>query len=442
MNLRVIAIVVAALLALGARGADAASDDEIAQIRAQLQALIQRMDRLEQENTLLKAENEHLKAQDDYLKAETRGLRKDSATQAAEVAKVQGADWAGRVTLKGDLRYRYEYIHDEALTASGVQGTADRYRDRIRARMAIEARATDDIRVGLGLATAENGDPRSTNQTLEGVFTRKPFDLDLAYFDWRFASWGNLIGGKMRQPFLKVGQSGFWDADINPEGLALAVNRGMWFGSAYGYWLDELSGPASARTSDVMLYGGQVGVKLPVGSTASLLVAASYYDVSAGVGRAPFYNGSSNGNTTIGVGTPPTQVLVYDYRVIDLGAEWNMLLGTLPVQLWADVAHNQDPDDRDLAWGLGAMLGRASNAKTWEAGVSYQKIEKDALFAQLIDSDFANGTSDAEGWTLRGAYAPVRNWTLNATYFINKRNIDVGSESDYDRAQLDFNVKF
>jgi hypothetical protein len=78
----------------------------------------------------------------------------------------------------------------------------------------------------------------------------------------------------------------------------------------------------------------------------------------------------------------------------------------------------------------------------------YQVIEKDALFAQLIDSDFAGGVSDVEGWTLRAGYAPVKNWAINATYFFdNKLNRDkansVGqTDVDYNRLQVDFNVKF
>lgn len=437
MNKLVIAAVAAA--ALASTSVQAASDEEIAEIRAQLQALIQRVDKLEQENTALKTENEALQAQDDYLKAEARGLRKDSATHAAEAAKVKGADWARKVALKGDVRYRYEYIGDDALDASGVQSSADRYRDRIRARVSIEAKATDSLLVGVGLATTEGGDPRASNQTLDGVFSRKSFDLDLAYFDWKFATWGSLIGGKMKQPFLRPGQSVFWDGDVNPEGLALAFNRGIWFGTAYSYWIDEVSAAESARTSDVMLYGGQVGVKLPLGAS-SVTLAAHYYDLSGGVGRAPFYNANANGNTTALVGTTP--VLVYDYEVISLMAEFNMMLGQTPLQLWADVAQNQDPHDYDMAWSTGVLFGKASNPKTWEVGTSYQKIEKDALFAQLIDSDFGGGATDGEGWIFRGGFAPVRNWTLSATYLLNERNVDLGAESDYDRLQLDFNVKF
>jgi hypothetical protein len=437
-NLMIATAIAATLSYLPARAAATASPEELAHIREQLQGLMQRVDRLEQENTTLKTENENLKAQDDYLKAETRGLRKESATQASEAAKVKGTDWASKIAIKGDLRYRYEYIGDEALNSAGVQSSADRYRDRIRARVNIEAKPTDTIVVGLGFATTEGGDPRSSNQSLDGSFSRKSLDLDLAYFDWKFASWGDLIGGKMKQPFVKPGQSVFWDGDVNPEGLAFAFNSGMWFGSAYSYWIDEISGAESTRTADVKLNGGQLGVKIPVGAS-SLMLAAHYYDLTAGIGRAPFFGGSSNGNTTVGTTTP---VLVYDYEVINVMAELNLMLGATPLQFWVDGAQNQDPEDFDTAWAAGVLFGKASNNRTWEFGTSYQVIEKDALFAQLIDSDFGGGTSDSEGWIIRGAFAPVRNWTLNATYFINQRNVDVGTEADYDRLQVDFNLKF
>jgi len=448
----VLAAAVATALSSVAMSANAASpNSDVTQIREQLEGLMKRVDKLEQENTELKSENETLKAsdeklqaQDDYLKAEARGLRKEAATQSMEVAKVKGADWAGKVAITGDVRYRYEMISDDTL--SGGVTTADRYRDRIRARLAATVKATDNITVGIGMTTTENNDPRSGNQSLTGTFSKKSFDLDLAYFDWKFASWANLIGGKMKQPFVKPGQSLFWDNDITPEGLAVNFSSGIFFGTAYNYWITEISGAETTRTADTMLHGAQVGVRLPVGSS-NLVLAAHYYDLSAGQGRAPFYNSSANGNTTVNVGTPATAVLLNDYEVINLSAEFNTLIGSLPLQIWADAAQNQDPSDLDTAWSAGVLFGKASNYRTWEVGAAYQSIEKDALFAQLIDSDFAGGNSDNEGWVLRGAYTPVRNWTLNATYFLNKRNVDVPTSSgqfdiDYDRLQLDFNVKF
>ena len=455
----VLAAAMATALSTMSMGAQAASSpNELAQIREQLEALLQRVDRLEQENTELKAQNEALKAtdeklqaNDDYLKGEARGLRKEAAQQAVEVGKVKGADWAGKVALTGDVRYRYEMISDETL--SGGVPAADRYRDRIRARLAATVKATDNITVGIGMTTTEGSDPRSGNQSLNNVFTKKGFDLDLAYFDWKFATWGNLIGGKMKQPFVKPGQSMFWDNDITPEGLAVGFQTGMFFGTAYNYWLNEISGGENTRTADTMLHGLQIGTRLPIGSN-SLMLAAHYYDLSAAVGRSPFYNGGSNannanGNTILDLdpGTATNAVLVYDYEVINLSAEFNMLLGQTPLQFWADAAQNQDPSDEDTAWAAGVLFGKASNYRTWEVGAGYQKVEKDALFAQLIDSDFAGGFSDNEGWVLRAAYAPVRNWTINTTYFLNNRNAEVANSSgqvevDYDRLQVDFNVKF
>jgi len=420
----------------------AATSEELTDIRNQLRNLMERVDRLEQENAALRARQ----GEGAYPKSDTRDVHEQST---AQVDNVEPADASSRVAFKGDVRYRHEQIHDDTLDASGVR-TADRYRDRIRMRLNAQVQATDNISVGVGFATVEGGDPRSTNQTLGDVFSRKSLDLDLAYFSWSFIAGMQLIGGKMQQPFFKPGQSLFWDGDVNPEGLAFTFERGALFGSAYGYWVDEFSGPENARTSDTMLLGGQIGARLPLGES-NLVLAAHYYDLSAGQGRAPFFNGDANGNTTITAGTPPEAVLLYDYRVVDLMAEFNTSVGArwgaLPLQVWADVAQNQDPSNLETALAAGAMLGAAASARTWQFGAAYYSVEKDALFAQLIDNDLGSGFSDAAGWVLRAGYAPAENVTLNATYFINKRNVDVPNAAgqtdvDHERLQLDLNVTF
>lgn len=449
-NLLLASAVAAALSYVPASEA-ATSPDDLTQIRQQLESLMQRVDKLEQENTDLKGENDQLKAQADYLKAETKGLRKDAANAAVDAAKVKGTDWASKITLKGDVRYRHEEISDNSLSNAAAAGqpanpqqTADRYRDRIRARVSLEAKVTDKLLAGIGFTTTENSDPRSGNQSLTGAFSKKALDLDLAYLDWKFASWGDAIFGKMKQPFFKPGQSYFWDNDITPEGIALNFNSGIVFGTAYGYWINEVSGTENIVTADTQLFGGQIGLKLPIGAS-NLTLAAHYYDLASGQGRAPFYNNSANGNTTVTLNN--SAVLLNDYQVAELGAEWNMNLGALPLQVWADFAQNQDADDFDQAYGAGVLLGKAANARTWELGTSYHKQEKDALFGQLVDSDFGAGNTDVEGWVLRAGYAPQKNMIFNLTYFLNKRNVDVPNalgqtNIDYKRLQVDFNAKF
>ena len=232
MKNMLIATAIAAALSLPAGAYAATSPDDLAQIREQLQGLMQRVDKLEQENTALKTENEDLKAQDDYLKAETKGLRKDTATISSDAAKVKGADWASRIVAKGDLRYRHEQIKDPTRAGPLGLNDEDQTRHRIRARLGFDAKVTDTLMLGLQVATGGD-DPRSSNQTLGSVNSRKAIGFDLAYFDWKFASWGDLIGGKMKFPFVRPGQSLFYDGDINPEGLAFQFNRGTLFGSAW-----------------------------------------------------------------------------------------------------------------------------------------------------------------------------------------------------------------
>jgi hypothetical protein len=86
----------------------------------------------------------------------------------------------------------------------------------------------------------------------------------------------------------------------------------------------------------------------------------------------------------------------------------------------------------------------------------YQLVEKDALFAQWIDSDFAAGLTDGKGSAVRFAYQFARNWRFNLTYMMNETNNDVPvqvtipgstatrivSDREYKRLQLDLNMTF
>jgi cell division septum initiation protein DivIVA len=119
-------VAAAVLSCLATFAAYSADGGELGEVREQLNLLLPRVERLESENVAIKAENETLKTQADYLKSETRGLRKEAAAQASEVAKVKGADWASKIALKGDRRYRYEQISDETRNSSGALATADR----------------------------------------------------------------------------------------------------------------------------------------------------------------------------------------------------------------------------------------------------------------------------------------------------------------------------
>ena len=456
MRNTVLATAVAAVLALAAPQAFAqargtATKADLQAVQTQMQALAERLERLEASNTQLQSENEQLKAvvdrreaEIDYLKSQTRELREEGAVVSNEVSKVKGADWAGKIKFKGDLRLRDENIEQERVSDGAAVDAADRNRARIRARFGFDAKVSDNVKATVQLASG-GADPRSSNQTLTNEGSRKEIGLDLAYVDWRFTDGANLTLGKVKYPFWRPGQSLFFDGDVNPEGVAVAFDRGMFFGSAYGWWLEERYNAApTGQNADTIMLGAQLGAKFALLGGETKL-AVHYYDLGGGEGSNPFFAGLAFGNTTVPetVGTTTTQVLAYDYNVAMISAEMGLVAGNRPLSIWFDYAQNVASGvEYDTAYALGVTLGKASNPKTWEAGLFYQSMDKDALFAQMIDSDFADGTTDAEGWVIKGGYAPVRNVTLNGTYFINTRNKDVGTELDYNRLQLDVNYKF
>ena len=420
---------------------------EMEAMQAQLQALAERLNRLEATNTQLQTENAALKtqverreAETDYLKAQTKELREEAAVTSNEIGKVKGADWATKIKARGDLRYRHEEIHRERIADDDtVQDAEDRYRHRIRARFGIDAQVSDHLKTTFQLSTSQDDDPRSSNQSLDEVSTRKAINLDQAYADWTFAQGANLVFGKQPYPFYRPGQSLFFDSDFNPEGIAAKFERGILFGGAYGWWLEERHSDDPANDSvDTFVAGAQLGLKVPMGDASNLVAFVHYYDCGACQNRSPFYDDDSNGNTV-----DDANALVFDYEIGELGAEFNTQIGSLPLQLFGNYAQNMaDGVEEDTAYNAGFRLGRASNPRSWELAAMYQSIDKDGLFGQFIDSDFGNGETDSEGWALRGAYAPVRNIAVNLTYFINTLNKDVGTELDYDRLQLDLNWKY
>jgi len=465
----VLATAVAATLALAAPQAFAqakgtATKAEVQAIDAQMKALAERLNKLEASNAQLQTENEQLKAvvdrreaEVDYLKSQTKELREEGAVASNEISKVKGADWATKIKFKGDLRVRNENIEQERVADGAIEDAANQNRTRFRARFGFDAKVTDTTKVVLQLASDPTGDPRSSNVTFDSTATRKGVGIDLAYADWAFMPGASLTLGKVKYPFWRPGQSLFFDGDFNPEGVAVGYERGMFFGSAYGWLLEEnFDSNPDAQNADTQMIGAQLGLKFALLGGETRL-AAHYYDLGGGEGSNPFYLGNAFGNSTVTEtlsATVSRQVLLYDYNVAMLSGEMGLTLADLPFSIWADYAQNMADDvDDETAYSIGVTLGKASNAKTWEAGLFFQDIGKDALFAQMVDSDFGNGVTDAEGWVIKAGYAPVKNVTLNGTYFINTRN-QCGSnnrlcgtgideyELDYNRLQLDVNYKF
>jgi hypothetical protein len=441
-------VAVASLLAAPAYAQQAPTTQEILR---ELQALGQRVQKLEQDNGALRAENAELREKNDRIEATTEYLRDNaSATRkqlaeegpkVAEAEKIsKGAEWTSRIAWKSDLRYRNEYLDPE-------EASDDQTRHRIRARFGMTGKVNDTLSATVQIATnGNNNDPRSTNQTLGEGATRKGVGIDLAYAEWKPIDGFSMLAGKMPQPWVKP-PGLLWDGDITPEGMAAKFAQGPFFASAFGFWMSERS-----TSSDATLLGGQLGLTADLGA-AKLTGAVGYYDFGAvqnqitttsttGCIANPAFFGGAQGNTTFSDGS--CSRLANDFNIIEGLIQADMTVGALPLTLFAHYMQNQEASDLDTAYNAGFALGKASNPKSWEFGYFYQVVEKDSQFGQFTDSDFAGGVTDTEGSVFRVGYAPARNWVLNGTYFLNKRFVDAtgATEFDYDRYQIDLNFKF
>ena len=458
MKKTLIASAVATLIAMPAMSQQAGGD-RLEQILTELQAL--------------KESNERLQAEVEYLKSNALGARKEAAVEAVDVSTLKTA--VAKYTWNADLRYRYELIQDEPATNIDA---SSRQRDRVRMRLGVTGKPADGLTAKFQVSTVNTGDdnPRSTNQTLGEAWNRKTLGIDQAYVDWKANANVNLIVGKQAQPWTRTA-SYFWDGDLTPEGATLKYTSGPWSAGLYYDWLSERSANntltvdnAGLRTDSKMV-GAQFTGKQSVGKV-NFTGAVGYFDVrhvkgevaAAGTGCTvnPAISGSSNGNTTITASYPTATggsvsctVLASDFNILNVLLQADTTIGRFPFSAFVDYMQNDGAEINsvagkklDTAIAYGFTFNRAAAAKTWEIGYVYQTVEKDAIFGQFHDSDYDGGVTDGEGGVLKAAYVPVAGWTVNGTYFMNKRFIDgvaatsTGRKRSYDRLQLDLNYRF
>jgi len=451
--------------------ADPASD--LAAAQAQIESLKQQLDRLE--STV------------DYLKANAAAERKDAAVAAVDVGALKSA--ASKYTWSGDFRYRRELI-DTANDNLSPDHT--RQRDRIRLRFGVLAKVNDTINAKIQLTTTNVGsdNARSGNQTLGTSWDKKPLSIDQAYVEWKPNAMVNVQLGKTPIPWTTTA-SYLWDKDLTPEGAAFRFTRGPFFAGAYYDWLNERNaGSSQAASADATMAGLQAGIKQGFGAS-TLTIAAGYFDLNGVQDQIVKYSQTQVADTTTGAistttctidgafgngfGTgdnsfgntsytgPAPQVgsstsctrLLSDFNVITALVQFDTKIGTYPFTVFADYMKNNSAlvnpavqKTLDSATAFGFTFNKAAAPQSWELGVVYEQNGKDAVFGQFVDSDFGGGTTDAKGFSFKGAYVLANNWTLNATYFLNKLNYDgvlstnSKHELDYKRVQLDLNYKY
>ena len=347
-----------------------------------------------------------------------------SSVFLSSAAIADDTSWTDRLSLKGDVRFRYEGIDED--------GSADRDRTRFRGRIGLSELVSDDLKVIFGLASGGDN-PVSTNQSFDGGFSTKDIGIDLAYVEWTATDQITIFGGKMKNPLYRAGGAPLiWDGDLNPEGIAAAFESGNFFGTAGVFSAEERS-----STDDSLLYAIQAGMNVDVGDAGDLTAGIGHFSYTDTIGNLPFYNGSAKGNSVDLTGN-----YLFEYSNAEVFAQYDTRLGDWPLRVYAQYTQNSEVSQEDTAYAFGVKIGSAKADGTSEFGWTYQDIEADAVIGTFNDSDFGGGGTDSSGHILKAKYMFRDNVSLGGTLFVNDVDRFQGTEHDYSRIQIDVEFKF
>lgn len=415
--------------------------------------------------------------------------------------------WLSRIKMSGDARVRGQgefynssnaavssanpYLDIAALNASGFNGignsvadgtdeflntTQDRYRERVRLRLNIDAKINEQFSTGIRLTTGNTNNPVSTNQTVGN--SANPYDLviDKLFINYQgnqagSLAWLSATGGRMHTPWF--GSDLLFDDDLSFEGLAATAK--FEFGGSGLYAMEhsnkaifatlgafpiEEYGKLSSR--DKWMFGGQLGASMKFDNQSQFKLAASYYNYTNVQSRlsdntfdariqesSDFFNASKpaalqKGNTMGVIYNPADAVtgitsdteaayaLASDFDILNLTAQYGLtMFAPYHLTLTADYVKNLGYDSSQVEQRVGSDVvkgdegyhfrvdygwPRISHFGHWNVFAAYKHIERDAVMDAFVDSDFHLGGTDAKGWELGANLGLAKNTWLSMTY--------------------------
>ena len=413
-------------------GVRSAGADEITELKQQLA----------EQQKVLEQMQKKLEGLEAKQKQQSKEVEKQ-ISEAVEKEKVEAlpdsVKWAEKIKLSGDFRFRYEGIEAEEVSSS-------RHRNRIRARLRIDAELDDEFDGILRIATAEaDTDPgeaglasgsTSTNVTLTRELRQKNIWLDWAYGDYHpnYITGMNVLFGKMGTPFYKVAKNQLaWDNDLAWEGgavnykMPLKDDQQLRLHGGY-FWLRERDG--TPTNADTLLWTVQ----------AALMHKTDDMSLTGGANCWYVSNSDVPGYTALQRGTSDD----FDgkYGIIELFAEVGTKInGGLPVGLYGAYANNvRTSSDEKIAWIIGVKLNKAKEPGSWELGYNYRDLQADSVTG-LNESDFIGGGTGGRGNELKGKYQIHKNVQGALTLILANRDRSA-RDLDYDRLMADIILKF
>lgn len=333
-------------------------------------------------------------------------------------ARVRGL---GNFNFSGDVRFRYEpFFQEHAVT---------RQRERVRARLNIIGKISDEISGGVSVATGTLDDVNSTNQSLTGFFTRKSIGFDKYYLTYK-PKWAKpltLQAGKMTYPWFRTPLT--FDNDVNPEGLSQALSFDVKGGPLTNITLVGFQLPFNEVSAgyDSFVFGGQLQTKFKFTDRSGLALYASGVNfnradpIAVAIGAGTLRPSLSNSNTfrTNASGTVIGYASKFAY--LDLIAVYdNKLTPRWPMAITLNFTNNTRAHSQERsAYMADITFGQLKEKKDISFGYSYWWLEKDSVIAAFNESDLRLGTNVKNHRTLLG-YQAFNNVTVQWTMWLGK----------------------
>lgn len=440
--------------------------------------------------------------------------------------------WVDRIKWEGDVRVRYQdesfatgntsaadYIDTAAaaatgatvtraagfLTTSGSSASANasqsRERFRVRGRLGVLAKVSDDWSAGVRMVTGNVTDRVSTNQSMGQDFNKYTLVLDRVYLKYDPVDWLSVSAGKFPNPWLSTDL--MWDEDVNFEGLSTTFRPSLLEGdlrpflTVGAFPLREHS-PPTAKSR--WLSGLQLGAKWQMSSRTNLAFGAALYhfrnmegrqESDSSFGGVGFYDASygqyeygsslrQKGNTLFATNAP----LDTDCEVNGVSTStntkcyWGLASRFKPMNITASVDFGHfDPvhvimtadyikntafkrdeilqrtgvtltDGKDYGYLYKVMVGmpKLKGRHDWQASFTYRYLGSDATVDAFTDSDFGLGGTNLKGYILglnygldQNAWAGLR-WMSAES--IESFSLDASHRFAVDVLQADINVRF
>ena len=354
-----------------------------------------------------------LSERQDRAKEEQQNIIQANVKKEVE-EQVKPLGWAKRLSLSGDLRFRYEARFNREKNGEDVE---DRHRFRVRLRLYGDAKISDELAAHYMLSTSDTQFGQTSNQTLDDEFDNKAIFIARAYGDYRPKWLPDLeLGfGKFKNPYLHSTIS--FDPDVNPEGFYELYQYRGWETVQPFVKLGQIIVSENDLTKDASLFLWQAGVGLNF-EPVQFTLAGSYYDYTNLERTRLGESKRAIGNTTTTDPETGDPILAYDFKIAEAILFADFKLFDYPVTVWADFLKNtadEVPEDRDAAWGVGFILGKAKLKGDWRFEYTYQYVQSDAVLGLFSDGDFLGTDKEAHRW--RFTYRLLKPLSLQAAFF-------------------------